>query len=206
MTTTARSLLSFLPSSRLTIYPTILFMVDDKYIGLPRHWDKHGNHENGGRSQLRVQCGQQLTALQGLTTSADGTSATDNHSYFNNPVWWAGMSALIVEEVANFAAYTFAPPVMVSPLRVPSVIIGCVFIFINYNSRLWSLSFDPKAILASFLLQERLGHLGRVGCALCLLGSSIIVLHAPEDQARETVTQFLDYAVQPGISSSTNLW
>jgi hypothetical protein len=48
------------------------------------------------------------------------------------------------------------------------------------------------------MLGERLGHLGRVGCALCILGSSIIVLHVPDDQDLETVTQFLDYAVEPG--------
>ncbi|KAJ7114831.1 magnesium transporter NIPA-domain-containing protein [Mycena epipterygia] len=138
-------------------------MVDDKYIGLAL----------AVASSLAIGMSTVITKM-GLTAAADGTSATDNMSYLQNPVWWAGMSAF-----ANFAAYTFAPPVMVTPLGALSVIIG--------------------AILASFLLQERLGHLGRVGCALCLLGSSIIVLHAPEDQALETVTQFLDYAVQPGF-------
>jgi hypothetical protein len=63
---------------------------------------------------------------------------------------------------------------------------------------LGALSVIVAAVFASFLLNERLGHLGRVGCALCILGSSIIVLHAPEDQELETVTQFLEYAVQPG--------
>ncbi|KAJ7114801.1 magnesium transporter NIPA-domain-containing protein [Mycena epipterygia] len=48
-----------------------------------------------------------------------------------------------------------------------------------------------------FVSTER--HLRRIGCALCLLEPSIIILHAPEDQALETVMQFLDYAVQPGL-------
>ncbi|KAJ7819844.1 hypothetical protein B0H14DRAFT_1351481 [Mycena olivaceomarginata] len=39
-----------------------------------------------------------------------------------------------------------------------------------------------RAILASFLLNERLGHLGRVGCAVCLIGSVAIVLHTPDDR------------------------
>ncbi|KAJ7883387.1 magnesium transporter NIPA-domain-containing protein [Mycena leptocephala] len=69
--------------------------------------------------------------------------------------------------VANFGAYTFAPPIMVAPLGALSVIVAAVF--------------------ASFLLNERLGYLGHVGCTLCILGSSIIVLHAPEDQELETV-------------------
>ncbi|KAJ7093710.1 magnesium transporter NIPA-domain-containing protein [Mycena epipterygia] len=120
-------------------------MVDDKYIGLAL----------AVASSLAIGMSTVITKM-GLTAAADGTSATDNMSYLQNPD----------TDFANFAAYTFAPPVMVTPLGALSVIIG--------------------AILASFLLQERLGHLGRVGCALCLLGSSIIVLHAPEDQALET--------------------
>jgi len=56
-----------------------------------------------------------------------------------------------------------------------------------------------SAILASFLLNEELGHLGRVGCTLCLLGSLIIVLHAPEDKDIQTVDEILHYAVQPGF-------
>ena len=55
-----------------------------------------------------------------------------------------------------------------------------------------------RAVLASFLLNERLGHLGRVGCALCLIGSLIIVLHAPEDKKIETVDEILRFALQPG--------
>jgi magnesium transporter len=56
-----------------------------------------------------------------------------------------------------------------------------------------------SAVLASFLLHEELGHLGRLGCALCLIGSLIIVLHAPEDKPVETVDEILNYAVQPGM-------
>ncbi|KAJ7847454.1 DUF803-domain-containing protein [Mycena olivaceomarginata] len=115
----------------------------------------------------------------GLTASADGTSATENMSFLRNSMWWAGTSALFVGEVANFGAYTFAPPIMVTPLGALSVIVGAIF--------------------ASFLLNEQLGHLGRIGCAMCILGSSIIVLHAPGDQDLETVTEFLEYAVEPGF-------
>ena len=59
---------------------------------------------------------------------------------------------------------------------------------------------DPvySAILASYLLEEELGHLGRLGCTICLLGSLIIVLHAPADKDIQTVDEVLRYAVQPG--------
>ncbi|KAF8956283.1 magnesium transporter NIPA-domain-containing protein, partial [Flammula alnicola] len=89
------------------------------------------------------------------------------------------MVTMVLGEIANFAAYTFAPPILVTPLGALSVLIG--------------------AVLASFLLGEELGHLGRVGCTLCLLGSLIIVLHAPEDKPINTVDEILHFAIQPGF-------
>ena len=56
-----------------------------------------------------------------------------------------------------------------------------------------------RAVLASFLLKEELGHVGRVGCTLCLIGSLIIVLHATPDKEVETVDEILNYATQPGL-------
>lgn len=55
-----------------------------------------------------------------------------------------------------------------------------------------------SAVLASLLLGEELGHIGRIGCTLCLIGSLIIVLHAPEDKPVQTVDEILNYAIQPG--------
>lgn len=57
-----------------------------------------------------------------------------------------------------------------------------------------------SAVLGSYFLHERLGILGKLGCALCLLGSVVIVLHAPPDKPVETVDEILDYAIQPGTS------
>ena len=56
-----------------------------------------------------------------------------------------------------------------------------------------------RAVLAAIFLKEELGPLGRIGCAICLIGSVIIVLHAPPDQEIETVDEILNYALQPGI-------
>ncbi|KDR68406.1 hypothetical protein GALMADRAFT_257099 [Galerina marginata CBS 339.88] len=108
-----------------------------------------------------------------------GAQASDNLSYMKSPLWWLGMVIMVLGEIANFAAYTFAPPILVTPLGALSVLIG--------------------AVLASFLLGEELGHLGRVGCTLCLLGSLIIVLHAPEDKPINTVDEILHFAIQPGF-------
>lgn len=49
------------------------------------------------------------------------------------------------------------------------------------------------------MLGEELGHIGRIGCALALIGSLIIVLHAPEDKPVQTVDEILNYAIQPAF-------
>lgn len=149
----------------------------------PGHWNKLHHHKEGewsGRFPDRrsVLLTEGLSA-QGLMDAAERGSglASDGHSYLHNPIWWAGMSTMIVGEVANFAAYTFAPPILVTPLGALSVLIG--------------------AVLASFILKEELGRLGRVGCTLCLVGTVIIVVNAPEDKEIKTVDEMLNYAIQP---------
>ncbi|KFA63468.1 hypothetical protein S40285_00365, partial [Stachybotrys chlorohalonatus IBT 40285] len=99
--------------------------------------------------------------------------------YLRNPLWWAGIATLAIGEICNFAAYAFAPAILVTPLGALSVLIG--------------------AVLGSYFLNEELGTLGKLGSAICLIGAVIIVLHAPPDEEIETVDQILRYAVQPGF-------
>ncbi|GME74268.1 unnamed protein product [[Candida] boidinii] len=103
----------------------------------------------------------------------------EGYGYLKNATWWCGTLTMVVGEVANFAAYTFAPPILVTPLGALSVIIG--------------------AVLASFFLKEQLGTLGKMGCAICLLGSVIIVLHAPADREVNTIDEILTYAAKPAF-------
>ena len=87
-------------------------------------------------------------------------------------------ATVVVGEVANFAAYAFAPAILVTPLGALSVLIG--------------------AVLGSYFLKEALGTLGKLGCAICLIGSVIIVLHAPPDKEINTIDDILRYALKPG--------
>jgi hypothetical protein len=102
----------------------------------------------------------------------------DGYQYFKNPIWWGGIITLVIGEAANFAAYAFAPAVLVTPLGALSVLSG--------------------AILGAYFLNEKLGKLGRLGCFICFAGSVIIASHAPPDEKLETVDQILHYAIQPG--------
>jgi drug/metabolite transporter (DMT)-like permease len=86
-------------------------------------------------------------------------------------------------EIFNFAAYAFAPAILVTPLGALSVLIG--------------------AVLGSYFLKEELGTLGKLGSAICLIGAVIIVLHAPPDEDIERIDQILNYALQPGMFSGS---
>ena len=59
-----------------------------------------------------------------------------------------------------------------------------------------------SAVLGSYFLNERLGTLGKLGCAMCLLGSVVIVLHAPPDKPVESIEEILGYALSPGNGTS----
>ncbi|RRT76419.1 hypothetical protein B296_00001306, partial [Ensete ventricosum] len=83
---------------------------------------------------------------------------------------------VIVGEVANFAAYAFAPAILVTPL-------GAVSIIIRYY----------------IILQERLHIFGVLGCVLCVVGSTTIVLHAPQEREIDSVKEVWDLATEPAF-------
>ncbi|PON83423.1 Magnesium transporter NIPA [Trema orientale] len=111
---------------------------------------------------------------------ANGTRAgVGGYTYLLEPLWWAGMVTMIVGEVANFVAYVYAPAVLVTPLGALSIIIS--------------------AILAHFLLNERLPKMGVLGCVSCIVGSVIIVIHAPQEHTPNSVQEIWNLATQPAF-------
>lgn len=55
-----------------------------------------------------------------------------------------------------------------------------------------------SAVLAYIILREKLHIFGILGCALCVVGSTTIVLHAPQERQMESVTEVWDLATEPG--------
>ncbi|KAG9491123.1 hypothetical protein GDO78_006472 [Eleutherodactylus coqui] len=82
-------------------------------------------------------------------------------------------------EAANFAAYAFAPATIVTPLGGLSVLIS--------------------AVMSSYLLGERLNLLGKLGCALSVLGSTVLIIHSPEEQEVTTVEEMTSKLKDPGF-------
>ena len=50
-------------------------------------------------------------------------AGSGGYSYLTKPLWWAGMLTMVVGEIANFAAYAFAPAILVTPLGALSIIV-----------------------------------------------------------------------------------
>ncbi|XP_030828501.1 magnesium transporter NIPA2-like isoform X2 [Strongylocentrotus purpuratus] len=91
---------------------------------------------------------------------AYATRAGDGgHAYLKEWLWWAGFGLLAAGEFLNFIAYAFAPALLVTPLGALSVLV--------------------TAVLSHYFLKENLNLLGKVGCMQCIIGSTIMVLHAP---------------------------
>ncbi|XP_042384624.1 probable magnesium transporter NIPA4 [Zingiber officinale] len=126
-----------------------------------------------GASFIVKKKGLKKAGASGVRAGAGG------YSYLYEPLWWVGMIAMIVGEVANFAAYAFAPAILVTPLGALSIIIS--------------------AVLAHVILQERLHIFGILGCALCVVGSTTIVLHAPQEREIESVAEVWDLATEPAF-------
>ncbi|VDM59451.1 unnamed protein product [Angiostrongylus costaricensis] len=95
------------------------------------------------------------------------------YGYLREWMWWMGVITMGVGEACNFAAYAFAPASLVTPLGALSVLV--------------------TAVLSSHLLKERLNLLGKIGCAVCLLGSTVIVIHSPKE---EEVASMADLALK----------
>ncbi|RWR79223.1 putative magnesium transporter NIPA6 isoform X1 [Cinnamomum micranthum f. kanehirae] len=111
---------------------------------------------------------------------AAGTRAgVGGYNYLLEPLWWAGMVTMIFGEVANFVAYVFAPAVLVTPLGALSIIVS--------------------AVLAHFMLKERLQKMGVLGCVSCIVGSVVIVIHAPQEQTPSSVEEIWNLATQPAF-------
>jgi hypothetical protein len=66
----------------------------------------------------------------------------------------------------------------------------CSFFVLTY--------FSYSAVLAHIMLKERLHIFGMLGCVLCVVGSTTIVLHAPQEREIESVAEVWDLATEPG--------
>ncbi|XP_033969883.1 magnesium transporter NIPA4 isoform X3 [Trematomus bernacchii] len=118
-------------------------------------------------------------ALLRLADSGNTRAGDGGHGYLKDWLWWGGLLTMGVGEVCNFAAYMFAPATLVTPLGALSVLIS--------------------AVLAPYLLGEQLNVVGKLGCLLCVLGSILLVIHAPQEQEVTSLQDMTDKLLDPGF-------
>lgn len=106
-------------------------------------------------------------------------TAGEAHAYLKSPMWWTGMIIMILGEVLNFVAYMFADAVLVTPMGALSVVV-C-------------------AVLSAIFLKEHLTLFGKVGCFLCIVGSVIIAINAPEEKVGGDIRSYEHLFIAPGF-------
>ncbi|KAG0238989.1 magnesium transporter NIPA-domain-containing protein [Mortierella sp. GBAus27b] len=114
---------------------------------------------------------------KGLLRTSD--VAGEGHAYLRSSLWWTGMVMMIIGEVCNFVAYSFAPALIVTPLGALSVVV-C-------------------AVLSSMVLKEKLNLSGKIGCALCIVGAVVVVFYAPAQASVTDIDEFKHFVIQPGF-------
>lgn len=76
----------------------------------------------------------------------------------------------------------------------------CMRTYIYINILNWNVNIliFYSAALAHIILNEKLHVFGVLGCVLCVVGSTSIVLHAPQEREIESVKEVWDLATEPG--------
>lgn len=107
--------------------------------------------------------------------------AGEGYGYLKNAFWWGGMTLMILGEVLNFVAYAFTDAILVTPMGALSVVI--------------------TSILSAIFLKERLSMVGKVACFLCIVGSVVIVMNAPEESSVADIQEMQKFVITPGFLS-----
>lgn len=105
--------------------------------------------------------------------------AGEGYGYLKNFYWWSGMTLMIIGEICNFIAYAFTDAILVTPLGALSVVI--------------------TTVLSAIFLKERLSVVGKVACFLCIVGSVVIVMHAPQESSVADIQEMQHYMIAPGF-------
>jgi len=91
--------------------------------------------------------------------------------------WWLGILCLVLGELLTVIAYTNAPAVLVSPLGGFRVIV--------------------TTLLSVYYLKEDISTSTKLGIAISILGSILIIIHAPKKTSVKTFEELRDHLESP---------
>ncbi|TXT15810.1 hypothetical protein VHUM_00313 [Vanrija humicola] len=113
------------------------------------------------------------------STKKAGNEVGEGHAYLKSPLWWTGMTMMIIGEHRPTDPSAFTVAILVTPLGSISVVVA--------------------AVLSHFFLRETLTFFGWIGCTLCILGSVILALNAPAEGTVRTINEFKHLFIAPGF-------
>ncbi|KAI8555111.1 hypothetical protein RHMOL_Rhmol05G0148800 [Rhododendron molle] len=158
-----------------------------------------------GASFIVKKKGLKKAAASGIRAGVGG------YSYLYEPLWWAGMITSQLElntwdlgsemveksdlsENGIPARFPFATFTSLKLENEP------LFVILSFPAGDFDFAIKAwNAVLAHIILKEKLHIFGILGCALCVVGSTTIVLHAPQEREIESVKEVWDLATEPGF-------
>ena len=111
-----------------------------------------------------------------------------------------------VGEAANFTAYGFAPAILVTPLGALSVLVRWVPHYVVMAMNVSFVFYIYSAVLSSQMLNEKLNIHGKLGCILSILGSTVIIIHAPEEGFLEDLAKIGWNLLSFGKQKNKSIW
>lgn len=69
----------------------------------------------------------------------------------------------------------------------------------DFRSELFLYVLPNSAILSSYFLNEKLNIHGKLGCVLSILGSTVMVIHAPEEEEVTSLDEMERKLQDPGL-------
>ena len=123
-----------------------------------------------GSEEVDANGATEVTALRKAPSDASRSPADEKEpaqpskNYLRSPLWWAGITLMVVGEAGNFLAYGFAPASIVSPLGVVAIVSNC--------------------IVAPCLLLERFRQLDAWGVLIAVGGVVTVLLSAKSEENR----------------------
>ena len=125
--------------------------------------------------------------------------AGEGYGYLKNAFWWTGMTLMIIGEICNFVAYAlYARSTFLREVHGLTSISSVDAILVT---PLGALSVVITTILSAIFLKERLSFVGKVGCFMCIIGSIVIVMNAPEQSSAATIQEMQSFVIAPGFLS-----
>ncbi|KAK4501910.1 hypothetical protein PRZ48_007719 [Zasmidium cellare] len=152
-----------------------------------------GEETNGQDGETEPLIGR-TDSRKGSATGSDDTARAENKdggekekSYLKSPIWWLGITLMVLGEIGNFLAYGFAPASIVSPLGVVALVSNCII--------------APLLLGEKFRWRDGLGVIIAIGgCVTVVLSASASNPKLTPDAIWELVTTW-EFETYLGITS-----